>query len=76
MLSALYKILIPVLDHTGKAGRTEDAENGVRILLEIYPQLTATKVREAMVFPDAEMNWICANPVSYTHSTLPTNRKA
>ena len=55
-----YRQLVPAYM---EAGRTEDAENGVRILLEIYPQLTATKVREAMVLPDAEMNWICANLV-------------
>jgi adenylate cyclase len=46
-----------------EAGRTEDAENGVRLLLQTYPNLTATKVREAMVLPDVEMNWICDNLV-------------
>ena len=55
-----YRQLVPAYM---EAGRTEDAENGVRILLESYPQLTATNVREAMVLPDVEMNWICANLV-------------
>ncbi len=39
-------------------GRIEDAQNGVRQLLQSYPELTATKVREAMVFQEAELDWI------------------
>ena len=46
-----------------EVGREEDAKNGVRLLLKTYPELTATKVREAMVLPDAEMKWICRNLV-------------
>jgi adenylate cyclase len=44
-------------------GRVEDAENGVRLLVQTYPRLTVAKVREAMVLPDAEMKWICSNLV-------------
>ena len=55
-----YRQLVPAYM---EAGRTEDAKNGVRLLLQTYPELTATKVREAMVLPDAEMNWICNNLV-------------
>lgn len=46
-----------------EVGRTEDAKKGVGRLLQTYPNLTATKVRDAMVLPDAEMNWICDNLV-------------
>jgi adenylate cyclase len=55
-----YRQLVPAYLETG---RTEDAENGVRLLLQNYPKLTATRVREAMVLPDAELNWICSNLV-------------
>jgi adenylate cyclase len=55
-----YRQLVPAYMETG---RTEDAENGVRLLLQTYPELTAKKVREAMVLPDAEMDWICKNLV-------------
>jgi len=55
-----YRQLVPAYMETG---RTEDAENGVRLLLQTYPELTATRVREAMVLPDEEMNWICSNLV-------------
>ncbi len=50
-----YRNLIPVYM---EIGRIEDAQNGVRQLLQSYPELTATKVREAMVFQEAELNWI------------------
>ena len=46
-----------------EAGRTEDAQNGVRLLRQTYPELTAKKVREGMVLPRAEMDWICENLV-------------
>ena len=55
-----YRQLVPTYM---AAGRTEDAQNGVRLLLQTYPKLTATKVREAMVLPEAEMNWICEDLV-------------
>ena len=55
-----YRQLVPAYM---EVGRKEDAENGVRLLLQTYPSITATKVREAMVLPDAEMNWICKNLV-------------
>ncbi len=50
-----YRCLIPVYM---EIGRIEDAQNGVRQLLQSYPELTATKVREAMVFQKAELDWI------------------
>ena len=53
-----YRQLVPAYLETG---RTKDAENGVRLLLQTYPSITATKVKEAMVLPEAEMNWICKN---------------
>jgi adenylate cyclase len=55
-----YRQLVPAYIETG---RMEDAQNGVRLLLQTYPKLTAKKVREAMVLPDVEMNWICKNLV-------------
>ena len=55
-----YRQLVPAYIETG---RMEDAQNGVRLLLQTYPKLTAKKVREAMVLPDVEMNWICNNLV-------------
>ena len=51
-----YRQLAPAYMETG---REEEAKNGVRLLLQAYPELTVTKVREAMVLPDTEMNWIC-----------------
>jgi len=55
-----YRQLVPAYM---EVGREEDAKNGIRLLLQAYPNLTAAKVREAMVLPDAEMNWICTNLV-------------
>ena len=55
-----YRQLVPAYMETG---RTEDAENGVRLLRQTYPELTATKIREAMVLPEAEINWICSHLV-------------
>ena len=55
-----YRQLVPAYM---EVGRTEDAENGVRLLLQTYPSITATRFREAMVLPDAEMDWICKNLV-------------
>jgi adenylate cyclase len=55
-----YRQLVPAYM---EAGRREEAENGVRLLLQTYPNITATKVRLAMVLPDAEMSWICSNLV-------------
>ena len=56
----VYRNLVPA--YVG-AGRTEDAQSGVSLLLQTYPELTAAKVREAMVFSDFEMDWICKNLV-------------
>ena len=54
----VYRQLVPAYM---EAGRTEDAQAGVRLLRQTYPEMTAEKVREAMVFPEAEMNWLCKN---------------
>ena len=56
----VYRQLVPAYM---EAGRTEDAQNGVRLLRQTYPELTAKKVREGMVLPKAEMDWICENLV-------------
>lgn len=56
-----YRQLVPAYI---EVGRTEDAKNGVRLLLQTYPNLTTEKVRDAMVLPEAEMNWICKSLVS------------
>ena len=55
-----YRQLVPAYM---EVGREEDAKNGIRLLLQAYPDLTAAKVREAMVLPNAEMNWICTHLV-------------
>ncbi len=54
----VYRVLVPAYM---EAGRTEDAQAGVRLLLQTYPELTAAKVREAMVFAEAHKNWMCEN---------------
>ena len=54
----IYRNLIPGYM---EAGRTEDAKQGVRLLLQTYPELTTAKVRDAMVFAEAELDWICEN---------------
>jgi hypothetical protein len=56
-----YRELIPAYL---AAGRIKDAERGVSLLLQTYPELTAAKVRVAMVFPESEMNWICENLIA------------
>lgn len=56
----VYRQLVPAYM---EAGREQDGQNGVRLLLQAYPNLTAEKVKEAMVLPEAEMNWICENLV-------------
>jgi adenylate cyclase len=53
-----YRVLVPAYM---EAGRTEDGQAGVRLLLQTYPELTAAKVREAMVFSEAHINWMCEN---------------
>jgi len=55
-----YRQLVPAYL---EVNRVEDAENGVRLLMQTYPEISATRVREAMVLPDAEMEWICDNLV-------------
>jgi hypothetical protein len=55
-----YRQLAPVYM---EACRTQDADNGVGLLLQTYPNLAVTKVREAMVLPDVEIKWICDNLV-------------
>ena len=54
----VYRVLVPAYM---EAGRTEDAQAGVRLLLQTYPELTAAKVREAVVFAEAHKNWMCEN---------------
>jgi len=56
----IYRQLVPAYM---EAGREQDGQNGVRLLRQASPDLTAEKVREAMVLPEAEMNWICENLV-------------
>jgi len=54
----IYRNLIP---NYMEAGRTEDAKQGIRLLLQTYPELTTAKVRDAMVFAEVELDWICGN---------------
>jgi len=56
-----YRNLVPVYV---AAGRFNDAERGVSLLLQTYPGLTTAKCREAMVLPESEMNWICENLIA------------
>jgi len=44
-----------------EASRTQDAKQDLRSLLQTYPGLTTAKVRDAIVFAEAELNWICGN---------------
>ena len=53
-----YRLLIAVY---AEVGRKEDAQAGVKILLQTYPELTTQKVREAMAWPESKLNWICKN---------------
>jgi hypothetical protein len=48
----------------GSRASSKDAERGVSLLPQTYPELTAVKVRVAMVFPEPEMNWICGNLIA------------
>ena len=43
------------------SGMMEKARAGVQLLLRAYPDLTAAKVKDAMVFSDAHMDWMCGN---------------
>ena len=52
----VYRILVPAYV---EAGRSEDARAGVELLLQTYPDLTAAKVKKAMVFTDTELDWLC-----------------
>ena len=53
-----YRNLVPAYV---EAGLMEKARAGVELLLRAYPDLTATKVKDAMVFSDRHLNWICEN---------------
>jgi hypothetical protein len=41
------------------AGRDENAANGLRLLLEDYPDMTCEKVRAAMLYSEPVMQRIC-----------------
>ena len=56
----VYRNLVPCYM---AAGRTEDGQRGVQLLLQTYPELTATRVRDAMVFNEQKLNWIYDNLV-------------
>lgn len=53
-----YRNLVPAYVD---AGFMEKARTGVQLLLQAHPDLTAAKVKDAMVFSDAHLNWICEN---------------
>ena len=57
----LHRHLIPAYR---EVGRTDDAERGVRTLLQAYPDITAAKIKEAMVFSDAHMDWACQHLIA------------
>ncbi len=56
----IYRNLVPAYM---AAGRTEDARRGVQLLLQTYPDLTATKVRSALVFNERKLDWVFNNLV-------------
>lgn len=56
----VYRNLVPCYM---AAGRTADGQRGVQLLLQTYPELTAARVRDAMVFNEQKLNWIYDNLV-------------
>ena len=56
----VYRNLVPCYV---AAGQMEDAQRGVQLLRQEYPGLTATRVRDAMVFNEQKLNWIYDNLV-------------
>lgn len=54
----VYRSLAPVL---AGAGRMEEARKAYAVLMRTYPDLTITKVRQAMVFSDTMLDRMAAN---------------